>query len=86
MRAHWWVELRLGPLVGRAVPRGMSGGDCGLRKSLGSLSVDAWGCVPALWVAWPEVSPCWSLQAVRRGQVSVPRTQDACLQPEFTHR
>ena len=50
------VELDLGPLVGRAMSRGVSGGGCGLRKSLGSLSVDGWDCVPALLVVWPEAS------------------------------
>ena len=24
--AHWWVELGLGPLVGKAMPRGVSRG------------------------------------------------------------
>ena len=27
---HWWVELGLGPQVGRAVSRGGSRGSCGL--------------------------------------------------------
>ena len=31
---HWWVELGLGPLVGRAVSMGVSRGSCGLRNSL----------------------------------------------------
>ena len=31
--AHWWVELGLGLLVGRAMSRGVSRGTCGLRKS-----------------------------------------------------
>ena len=47
MPAHWWVELGLGPPVGRAVSKGMSRGICWLRKSLGSLSADGWGCIPA---------------------------------------
>ena len=45
---HWWVPLGLGPLGSRAVSRGTSRAGCGLRKSLGSLSDDGWGCVPAL--------------------------------------
>ena len=47
---HWWVELGLGTLVSKAVSRGMSRGGFGLRKSLGSLSANGWGCVPALLV------------------------------------
>ena len=31
--SHLWVDLGLGPLVGRAISRGMSRGGCGLRKS-----------------------------------------------------
>ena len=65
------MQLGLGPLLGRAMLRGMSGGGYGLRKSLGSLSADGWGCVPTLFVVWPEVSQHWSLQAVGWGQVLV---------------
>ena len=43
----WWVDLGLGPLVGRAVSRGMSRGGDGLKKSLGSLSAEGWDCVPS---------------------------------------
>ena len=68
---HWWVELGLGPLAGRALPWCESRGDCGLRKSLGSLSADGWGCVPAQLVVWPEASQHWSLQAVGWSQVLV---------------
>lgn len=39
MPASWWVELGVGSLVGRAVFRGRSRGECGLR-SLGSLLAD----------------------------------------------
>ena len=56
------MELGLGPLVGRAMPRDVSRGGCGLRKSLGSLSVDGWGCIPTLLVVWSEeLEPtgCW---------------------------
>ena len=56
MLAHWWVELCLGPLVSRAVSRGMSKGSWGLRKSLWFLSADGWNFVPALLVVWPEMS------------------------------
>lgn len=58
------MELDLGSLVYSAMPRSVSRGGCGLRKSLGSLSFDGWDCVPALLVVWPEVSQHWSLQAV----------------------
>ena len=64
MPAPWWVELGLGPLVGRAMSNGVPSGGYGLRKSLGSLSVDGWDHVPALLVIWPDVSQHWSLQAV----------------------
>ena len=67
MPARWWAELGLGPLVGRA----MSRGGCELRKSLGSLSADGWGCVPTQLVVWLELSQHWYLQAVGWGQVLV---------------
>ena len=54
MPAHWEVELGLGPLVNRAMSRGFSRGDCGFRKSLGSLSAAGWGCVLAQLVTQPE--------------------------------
>ena len=49
--AHWWVELGLDPLLGMAVLEdgiSVSRGDCGVGKSLSSLSADRWGRVPAL--------------------------------------
>ena len=46
MLACWWVELGLGPLVGRAMSRDTSRGDCGLWKSLVNLSANEWVCVP----------------------------------------
>lgn len=52
MPAHWWLELVLGPLL----DRGMSRGGYRVKKSLESLSVDGWGCVPAQFVVWPEES------------------------------
>ena len=61
MLAPWWVELCLGPLVGRAVSRGTSKGSWGLRKSLWCLSADGWGFVPALLAVWPEMSQHWNL-------------------------
>ena len=70
MPAHWWMELGLGPLVGRTMLRDVSRGGCGLRKSLGSLSADGWGCIPILLVVWPEASQHWSLQTIGCGQVS----------------
>ena len=51
----YFLEFRVGacPLVSGAeswvsMSRGMSRGDCMLRKSLGSLSADGWGYVPTL--------------------------------------
>lgn len=44
---HWWLDLGLGPLMARAIPRGMSRSGCELRPFLGSLSADRQGCVPA---------------------------------------
>ena len=49
MPAHWWVELGLGLLLGRAVSRGMSRGGCELSKSLSTLSTDGCGCVPTMY-------------------------------------
>lgn len=55
MPAHWWVELGLVHLVGKAVSRDIIRGGCMLRTPLGSLSADGWGCVLTLLVLWPEV-------------------------------
>ena len=41
------------------------------RKTLSSLSAEGCGCVPAMFVVWPEVSQHWSLQALWWGQVFV---------------
>ena len=73
--AHWWVELGLVSLVDRAVSRGVFRGGYGLRKTLSSLSADGSGCVPALWVVWPEASHHWSLQAVGWAQVLASKWQ-----------
>ena len=59
---------------------GVSRGPCGFRKSLGGLSADGWGCVPALLVVWPEVSHYWNLQAVGWSQVLVLMSQDVIHQ------
>ena len=48
MPALWWVELSLIPLMGRTMSRAVFCGGCGLRKTLGSLSSNGWGCVPIL--------------------------------------
>ena len=55
------MRLGIGPLVGKAESRGMSRGGCGIRKSLGSLSADGWGCVLALLAVWPEASQHYRL-------------------------
>ena len=47
----------------------------GLRKVLGSLPVDDWGCVPTLLIVWPEASQHWSLQSLEWGQVWVTKGQ-----------
>ena len=47
-----------------AGPCQVSRGSCGLRKTLGSLFVDRWNCVPNLLVVWPETFQHWSLQAI----------------------
>ena len=60
---HWRVELGFGFLVNRAMSRGVSRGGCGLRKSLGSLSADGWGCVPTKLAVWSKASQHGSLQA-----------------------
>ena len=67
MSAHWWVELGLGPLVGKALSGGVSRGGCGLRKTLGSLSAYGWGCVPTQLVVWPAASQHWCLQTIGWG-------------------
>ena len=54
--AHQWVELGLGPHVGRVVSRGMSVGSCGLGMTLGIVSAGGRDCVPALLIDWTEAS------------------------------
>ena len=53
----------------------MSSVSLGLKKSLGRLSADRWGCVPTQFIVWPEASQRWSLQAVGWGLVVVPKCQ-----------
>lgn len=81
MHTPWHVKLGLGPLLGRTVSRSISRSDCGLRKSLGSLSVDGQRlcCTPFGWLAWGipslETTGCWE------GQNLVLITQARCLPP-----
>ena len=58
------------PLVGKA----MSRGGCLLRKSLGSLSAGAWGCMHTQLVVWPTA--CWV------GQVWALMSQDVRYQQQ----
>ena len=58
--APWWLELGL-VLKGRAIWRDVFRGCCGLRKTLGSLFTDRWGCFPALLVVWLHSSQHWRL-------------------------
>ena len=52
MPAHWWVQLGLVPVVGRAMSSGVFRGGCELCTALGSLSADGWGCsYPAVCLA-----------------------------------
>ena len=64
MPVLWWVGLDLVLLVGRAASGGVFWGVCELSVTLGSLSANAWGCVPVLLVAWHGASStgaCWLL-------------------------
>ena len=64
--SFWWAGLCHGMcLAGSSV----------LGKTLSSLSVDGWDCVPALLVVWPEASQHWSLQVIGWGQVLVRKWQ-----------
>ena len=54
MPAHWWVELGLFPLVGRAVSHGVFWGGCEFSMTLDSLSSNGLVSVPVLLVVWPE--------------------------------
>ena len=60
----WWMSLDLVFLVGRAASCGVFLGVCEHSMILGSLSANAWSCVPVLLVVWHGVSStvaCWSL-------------------------
>ena len=64
MPAFWWVGLDLVFLVGRAASGGVLWGAFELSMTLGSLSGNRWGCVPALLVVWHGASStgaCWPL-------------------------
>ena len=57
------MRLDLVFLVGRTMSGGVFWGVCDLIMILGSLSANAWGCVPVLLVVWHRVSStvaCWS--------------------------
>ena len=54
--------------MGRAVSNSVFCSVCELSTTLGSLSVDGWGCVPVLLVVWHVVSStgaCWQLGGAR---------------------
>ena len=51
-------------VVKRAKSRHAPRGGCGLRKTIGSLSADGWGCVPTQLVVWPEMSQHYCLLTV----------------------
>ena len=64
MPVFWWMRLDLDFLVGRTASGGAFWCVCGLFIILGSLSANAWGCVPVLLFVWHRVSStvaCWSL-------------------------
>ena len=64
MSTFWLVELRLFPLMSRAMSGGVFWGLCELNMTLGSLCADGWFCFPVLFVVWCEVSStgsCWQL-------------------------
>ena len=56
MPVLWWMKLDLVSLVDGTTPVGVFWGVCGLIMILGSLSANAWGCVPVLLVVWHGVS------------------------------
>lgn len=53
------MRLAFGPLVGKAVSRGMSRSGCVLKKFLGSMSAVGCGCVTILWVWHPSTGAYW---------------------------
>ena len=52
MPVLWWVGLYLVLLVGKPTSSGVFWSVCELSMTLGSLSANAWGCVPVLLVVW----------------------------------
>ena len=64
MPLFWRMRLDLVFLVGRTTSGGLFFGVCELIKILGSLSANAWCCVPVLLVVWHRMNStivCWSL-------------------------
>ena len=55
----WWAAV-YGVTQNRTWMKQLSSSSSGVKKTLGSLSADGWGCVPALFVVWPEASQHWS--------------------------
>ena len=53
--SSWWSWI-LFPVMSWTALDGMFWGFCELRKTLGCLSADGWGCVPILLVVWHEVA------------------------------
>ena len=56
MPVFWWMRLDLVFLVCRTASGGVFWVVCDLIMILGSLSANAWGCVPVLLVVWHGVS------------------------------
>ena len=61
--AHWWVQLGLVPLGGRAMSRGVFSQQLCPQEDSKHWPADRWGCVTALLAVWPEASQHWSPQA-----------------------
>ena len=53
--SSWWSWI-LFPVMSWTALDGMFWGFCELRKTLGCLSADGWGCVPILLVVWHKMS------------------------------
>ena len=56
MPVFWWMRLDLAFLVGRTASSGVFWSVCEFIMILGSLSANAWGCVPVLLFVWHRVS------------------------------
>ena len=64
MAVFWWVKMVLVPVMGRATSNGVFCHVCKLSMTLGSLSVNWWGCVLVFLVVSCDVSSteaCWPL-------------------------